>query len=420
MLEESSPVRWRPATRVAFRFFFSYFALFLIPSRILGWLPFGNWLAEMYTMLWHHVVLWIGHSIVHTTYDISLPEGAVSNSAHATIELGCYLVVAALATLVWSILDRKRLSYTRLHQWFRLVLRFSLAPVMMHYGILKILPTQMFSPPPLGVQAMRVGELTPMQMLWTFMGTSTTYESLTGVAELTGGVLLLLPRTTLLGAMISLADMLMVFTMNMCFDVHVKAWSLHLLVMSALLVAPDLPRLADVFLFNRTAPARIESPLFRRRWLALLPHALILLYGLFCLGKYSLELKQRYTKMYPPRPPLYGLWSVTELTVDGSTAASLADPQRWHYLTFRTPGKVTVESASGTKATYPLRVDPAAHTLTVGPAAGPQGRFTFSHPDPNVVTLDGVWNGHATHTRLTSMPLVSQPFRWIYVFGPEE
>jgi uncharacterized membrane protein YphA (DoxX/SURF4 family) len=418
-MEESSPPPWRPATRVAFRFFFSYFALFLLPSRILGWLPFGNWLATKYGLLWHAIVLWAGHSILHTTYDISLPEGPVSNSAHATIELSCYLVVAALATVIWSILDRKRLSYTRLYQWFRLVLRFSLAPAMIHYGVLKLLPTQMISPPPLGVQAMRVGELTPMQMLWTFMGTSTAYESLTGVAELTGGLLLLVSRTTLLGAMISLADMLMVFTMNMCFDVHVKAWSLHLLVMSALLVAPDLPRLADVFLFNRTAPARVEPPLFRRRWLALLPHALILLYGLFCLGKYGLELKQRYATMYPPRPPLYGLWSVAELTVDGSKAP-VTDSQRWRFLTFRNPGKVTVESASGTKTSYPLQVDAATHTLTVGPAAGLQGRFTFVQPNPNAIAFDGVWNGHATQVKLAAMPLVSQPFRWIYVFGPEE
>lgn len=389
MQAESPEIPWRLATRIAFRFVFAYLLLFLIPSRVFGWLPFGNWLATQWMGLWHRVVLWVGHAVVHTTYDISQPEGPVSNSAHATIELACYVVVAAIATVVWSILDRRRTSYTRLNSWFRLLLRLALAPAMIHYGMLKILPTQMISPPPPGVQSMRVGELMPMQMLWTFMGTSRACETLTGIAELAGGVLLLFSRTTLLGALISLGDMLMVFTLNMCFDVHVKAWSLHLLLMSAVLAAPAVPRLARVLL------ARGEPALSRNRWLARLPHAIVLAYGLFHVGKYALETKDRYAKMYPPRPLFYGVWSVAAFSPTDA-------PQRWRYVTFREPGKVTIESTSGTKASYP------------------RSGLTVTQADAHTLLVSGTWNGTPVRAKLTSMPLVSQPFRWIYVFGPEE
>jgi hypothetical protein len=37
------------------------------------------------------------------------------------------LVVTALATGIWSVLDRKRENYVALHKWFRLFIRFALA-----------------------------------------------------------------------------------------------------------------------------------------------------------------------------------------------------------------------------------------------------------------------------------------------------
>jgi hypothetical protein len=181
--EPAEPARWPLALRVAFRFVFAYFAILLIPIRVLGWLPFGERLQEGYALLWHGVVVWVGQRIV-TSYDLSQVESGISNSAHGTIEMFCYVAAALLLALIWSVLDRRRVEYARLHAWLRVLLRFALAPMMIHYGMLKIVPTQMIAPPPLGLQAQRLGELHPNQMLWAFMGTSPTYESLTGVAEL--------------------------------------------------------------------------------------------------------------------------------------------------------------------------------------------------------------------------------------------
>jgi len=47
------------------------------------------------------------------------------------------------------------------------------------------------------------------------MGSAPAYEIFTGLAEVAGGLLLIVPRTTTLGALISLADMTQVFTLNM-------------------------------------------------------------------------------------------------------------------------------------------------------------------------------------------------------------
>ncbi len=39
-------------------------------------------------------------------------------------------MIATAATVVWSLLDRRRENYAELHKWFRLFIRFALAGQM--------------------------------------------------------------------------------------------------------------------------------------------------------------------------------------------------------------------------------------------------------------------------------------------------
>src|SRR5207249_5821296 len=98
--------------------------------------------------------------------------------------------------------------------------------------------------------------------LWASIGASQPYQVFTGVVEVLGGLLLLAPRTTLLGATICLASMTQVFILNMTYDVGVKILSFQLVLMSLFLLAPDFPRLANVFFRNDPCT---EHPLFPTR-----------------------------------------------------------------------------------------------------------------------------------------------------------
>src|SRR5205823_3627054 len=97
------------------------------------------------------------------------------------------------------------------------------------------------------------------------IGASMPYQIFTGIVELVGGLLLLAPQTTLLGAMICLASMLQVFILNMTYDVGVKILSLQLALASLVLMAPDFVRLANLFVFNRAADPPDEPELFRTK-----------------------------------------------------------------------------------------------------------------------------------------------------------
>jgi uncharacterized membrane protein YphA (DoxX/SURF4 family) len=418
--ERNSAARWKPATRIAFRFVFSYFALLGV-QHLIGFLPWGGFLARKYDAFWHVIVLGWDRNFLRTGYSFAPLDGveSVSNTAYGWLLFLCWVMLAAGATVVWSILDRRRLNYGRLHQWLRLLLRYMLALSMINYGIIKLIPTQMIAPPPLFVLLQRLGDLPPMRLLWIFIGSSPAYETFTGCAELLGGVLLLVPRTTLLGALICLADMVNVVMLNFGYDVQVKLISMQFLAMAVILVAPDLRRLANLLLFNRAVEHAEVPPLFSRPWLNRTPQILFFLFGLYTIGATFVSTYKWYQTLHPARPPLYGAWSVEEFVVDGQDVPLFKDPQRWRWMVFQRPGSVTVELMIGSRQGYSLNLDRKARTMILGSKTPdtPErvAEFSYTKPDSATLMLDGQLNGHRTHARLHKMMLISTGFHWIFV-----
>lgn len=435
-----SAPRWNLLQRVAFRFFFSYFALYFAMMLPLWRLPFGERVLEKYVALWLAIVTWVAKSVLQVPYDIYLIEGGggISNTPYGSILFLCYVALAAVATVIWSVLDRRRPHYRLLHQWFRLALRYTLSLIMISYGTLKVIPTQMISPLPLGVLAQRVGDLTRMRLLWIFMGASPTFESFTGMAELGGAVLLLFPRTTFLGALVCAGNLLTVFTLNMCYDVHVKLHAFHLLFMAVLLAAPGLPRLAAVLLGNgRVEPAEPPPPLFANKWLNRAPHVLLCLFGCYLLVMGFDRAWTRYQESHPPRPPLYGVWRVEEMVVDGQEVP-YTEAGRWRFAYFQNPGGLSIEPMLGARLLYELDLGLESKTMKLArlelddqgqPVTDAQGEakkaeagravLTFTEPDEDVLVLDGQLDGRPVRVKLHKMALIRRAFRWVWDPGPD-
>jgi hypothetical protein len=408
--------RWSPVTRIAFRFFFSYFFLFFVGAGAAGLIP-GSWVRRYYE-LWLPLLDWIAGPVLHLGRKLRLEDAGISNLAFGWVLCLCYLALAAVMAALWSALDRRRQSYERLYSWLRLVLRYLLALSMIQYGAIKVIPAQMISPIPIGVLGMRIGDLFPNHLLWWTVGASSLFETFIGLAELVGGVLLLLPRTTLLGALIGAGNMSVVFMLNMCYDVPVKLMSLHFLVMALLLIAPDAPRLAGVLLFNRRVePVRIK-PLFAHRWLGRAPHAALLLFGLWSIRTSFRHAADMYREHHPPRPPLYGYWSVEELALDGQAVPVAAVPSRWRWVQVMKPGAFSVQLVDGSWERYRVSVDRERKSLRLwklktNVQGSPQAELSFRRPDPDLLLLEGRIGGHSAQARLRKAPLLRGDLHWI-------
>ena len=262
---------WSLLQRIGFRFVCAYLIFYTTPapgrSSLIAAIPGTTFLTRPYVKMWRAIVEWVAAHVFHLTGSVAVyPQ--VNGSGDSTldyIQVLCYAALAAVAALVWSILDRKRTEYRRLHAWLRIWVRYTLAFTLFSYGFAKVFPLQ-FQPAPLARMMEPFHDFSPMGVLWTFMGASMAYTIFAGASEVLGGLLLLFPRTTSLGALVSGAVMLNVVMLNFCYDVPVKLYSANLLLMAVFLAAPDLGRLANVFLWNRpTRPSKADSLLFRTR-----------------------------------------------------------------------------------------------------------------------------------------------------------
>lgn len=431
-LESGTAAPWSPAKRVGFRFLFSYFVLFFLTGQEIHRLPFSAFLIRKYTELWHSAAVWIGKNLFEIPYEILLEGQGSGDTTFRWILLPCYVTLASVLTVLWSVLDKRRTGYEKLHQWFRLLLRFSLGLAMITYGISKVIPNQMPAPFPFTL-SQRVGELTPMRLLWTFMGASPAYETFTGLAELLGGVLLLVPRTTLLGALVCIADMIMVFMLNLCYDVPVKIMSFHYLLMGLILVAPDLRRLADLFLFNRIVKPAEAPPLSARPWLNRAPHIVFFLFGLYVIGVSFHGSYKRYVDFNGAKPPLYGVWSVEEFAADGKDVPLFTDPDRWRWVIFQRSDMLIVEHMIGSRKSHPIGLDMKTKTMKIGQfqrdregnavmdaegwprkASGWRTSLSFHQPEADALVLEGQWDGRRTRMKLRKLAvLTGKNFHWI-------
>src|SRR5262249_11374074 len=132
---------------------------------------------------------------------------------------------------------------------------------MFEYGMTKIIPTQ-FRSPSLNVLVTPAGDLSLETLLWTSIGAAPAYQIFTGCVETLGGILLLAPRTTLLGALISFAALTHVFVLNMTYDIGLKLISFHLILLALFLLAPDFSRLANLLVRNQSAGPSTQPQLF--------------------------------------------------------------------------------------------------------------------------------------------------------------
>ncbi len=160
-------------------------------------------------------------SILHAALPLAYASGDSSDKTFDWVLTRCLLVCTMLAVGAWSIFDSKRANYVMLQKWFRLFVRFELAGQMIAYGLPKVIPLQM--PFPYLTKLVEpFGDFSRMGVLWSFVGSSPGFETFVGCAEIVAGILIIIPRTTPLGALICLADMAVVFAPNLSYDVSIK------------------------------------------------------------------------------------------------------------------------------------------------------------------------------------------------------
>lgn len=397
--------RWSLAKRIAFRFAFSYLLLYNLPTPF-DLLPFLEKPVGWYMDGFRNAIVIPTAKLVFGL-DVVVRVTGSGDGVIEYVRVFCLAVLSVAATLLWSVLDRRRANYARLFQWLHVYVRFCLAFIMCSYGAVKVIQSQ-FPPPTLDRLLQPFGDASPMGLVWTFMGASAGYGAFTGAGEMLGGLLLTFRRTTLLGALVTIAVMANVVALNFFYDVPVKLFSLHLLGMAVFLALPDSRRLLDFFVLHR------PLELFRSNALRIASIALRTLFVGFVL--YTLF------RDIPPPPkhsPFYGIWTADTLVVNGAVPAP-NDPARWRRIVFDSPRWLSLQSMDDSRTRFSLKLDQARKTMEVEKRDELNAKSTlhYQQPDPNTLVLDGVIDRKQVHAVLHKAPmpafrLTTRGFHWI-------
>ncbi|MCE9670650.1 DoxX family membrane protein [Myxococcus stipitatus] len=417
--------RWHLGTRIAFRFVCVFigldsagFPLSLIPGL-------NMYIHRAISSFWEALVPWAGRLV---GFEVP-PPPTFSGSGDTQFEyarLALLVTLCVVATVLWSILDKRRTQYVKAHHVLRFVVRYVLASTMLSYGFAKVFHSQ-FPFPSEDRLVQPLGEFSPMGLLWTFMGYSAGYNVLTGGAEVLGGLLLLFRRTTTLGALVVIGVMVNVVALNFFYDVPVKLYSTQLLLLAVFLTAPDLRRLADVLVFNRATQAVALEPPFQlspRLRLGLRVTKLLLVGSIVWPNATRGWSELRQAREDAPPPALQGVYDVERFLRQGQELPATRDePHRWRRFSLNRHGVGVVRGmdVASRKTFFSSEESLEKKTLTLVEGWGEDAKkvpFTFEQPDPTRLVLRGDYEGapievHLRKHEVSDSLLLKRGFNWV-------
>jgi predicted DCC family thiol-disulfide oxidoreductase YuxK/uncharacterized membrane protein YphA (DoxX/SURF4 family) len=427
MVEEApsppTPARERPSalaigSALAHRVLLSYLFLALFPFPV-GTLPYTRTIAMTYVEGGNAFVTWVAKAVFGIA--IQFYPGGSGDTTFSYIEVATNLTLALVAAIVWTLVRRGSPVSERTSDAMRTYVRLALATILLSYGWDKVMPLQMPAPGPDRL-LVSIGDTSPMGLLWTFMGASPAYQIFAGLGEVVAGLLLFWRRTAQLGSLVGVAVLTNVVVLNFCYDVPVKIFSSHLLLMALFLLAPHAARLVTVLVLNLPAqPVPLRPFPLRHAWMRrtiLVLKVAFFVWVAIVPAYVSYQTLKTLGRLAPPTP-LQGTYRVESFSRDGVLDRANEDAGRWVRVGLaRNAG--TIQRADGRAVRMLLQVDKAKRTLTFTPreAGALPVTLRYSEPGPGLVRIVGKFEGGETVVLLRRQTeerslLMTRGFHWI-------
>ncbi|MEO8854353.1 MAG: hypothetical protein ABI359_11260 [Ginsengibacter sp.] len=238
---------WTYIKKILCRFFFSFFVFeYFFHPGLYVLISGGNpsvrtWFKKIYNPIYDY----INNHILH------LIQGETSLTINNYIFHLMAITIAIVATILWSVMDKRRKSYQRADFWLRHILKYLLAINIFSYGILKLLAVQMRAPD-INALDTPLGQLPISSLMVYFMGSSSFYECFTGLVEVTAALLLVFPKTYVMGLMVLTGILINILMLNIGYDYFGMTHNVIAMFLApcVYLLYPYLKSIMD-FLFNK-------------------------------------------------------------------------------------------------------------------------------------------------------------------------
>lgn len=393
---------WSIWNKIGFRFVFIYFSFYCF--SIIG------------SGIFKSSVYWVAKNVLNIAYDFNEKGYGSGDTTFQYVLLFIIFCTSVFGTIIWSLFD-KRKSYNILNYSLILLLRFVLIIFMFIYGFIKVFHMQMI-PPTYSRLVTELGAMSPMGLAWTFMGYSKAYSMFAGFAEVTAGLLLVSRRLQSLGGIVVMAVMGNVFMMNMAFDIPVKIFSFHLLLMGAFLFLSDSQRFFKAIILKKAVTKEVSFPVIDANSLKIFRIAKAVIAGLIVILAISMGNSRAENFQKKMKPFLNGAWKVNSYQENGKDLPPLlTDSNRWKYFVVDYDGSALVIQMDDSKNHYKTVIDTTAKTLTFKESEVIIANFNYSLENDNLI-FKGTKNQDTLFIKMKrrsddSFLLKSRGFNWI-------
>jgi hypothetical protein len=267
-------------------------------------------------------------------------------------------VAGALASLVYTRLERdpRRAARVRLGAWT--LIRFFLVFELVRYGTAKLVGMQFYRR--YYLLDSRVIDMKPINVAWAFFGQSYGYQAISSAIEIVGALLLCFRRTTTLGACVLLAVMSNVVLVDFYYGVPVKLFACTYLVMILYLLGREARRFWAFFISDAPVPPReyLASAAGPRTKQLVAARGLALA---FVLGVPAWDIvDEAFKHRLFTDEPILGAWNVDRRT--GLEDAALETSGAWDKVYFEKGGYGFLR-VSKQRVRFDMNVDEVGHVV---------------------------------------------------------
>jgi len=420
---------WPAWRRIAFRFFFIYILLNISPWTWLGDIPGISYLNDLYSKAMDWAVNFSNDHFFHVR-KVLVPLNGSGDTSYGWAQVWLFLSIAVIGCIVWSLLNKKRKAYHQLNYWLCVFTRYYIALIAFIYGIEKLFALQMPFPN-LSQLATPLGDFLPMRLSWMFIGYSTPYQVFSGVMETMVGLLLLYRRTATLGILMGTAVFLNVMMLNLCYDIPVKIFSIHIVLLCLFLMVNEFDRIVCFFILNKPAAAcNIYEFHFAKRWMRIARIVLKIAFIVIAVGLQFYNMVQYYKSTNTDlsvKPIKTGVYDVAVFAINKDTIPlSVNDSLRWQDVIFDKNGLGSIKTADTAfrqryrRAYFNYVADTIKHTIGFKKMQGDSiniFQFNYSLPDSSTVLLWGSRKNDSVYVQLKKsdrhFQLAEKQFHWL-------
>lgn len=422
-MNSSKSKSWNTIQKVFLRFVLLYVVLYIFPYgfEYIHEIDFSKW------TFWKTITTKFGEAFLGWEFNLE----RLSNGFDSKYDFSRFLLVAMISiigALIWVFIDSKNnKDYNiKLNIFLETILRYHIGLTLILYGFSKIFILQ-FGEMDINRLETEIGNNNGMSFLWTFMSYSKFYGFTAGLIEVIGGLLLLFRKTTSLGGFLLLIAMANVVLMDIGYDVSVKMFAIHLLLMIVLLIRTDLKRLFHFFLGSKPTLAYKYLPLFESSKLKKIGFALkgiLLLYITISFAQYMVErVESQHTNAYAN---LTSSQEVELFIKNGDTIPNkISNGNRWIKMNINDlsyiPETLMIAKVDKTNERFKFTADTLAQKISLTSLYGENKdthEITYKALADNIFIYEGIFKGDTLWIQtkaknLDDYRLIKSGTRWI-------